>query len=221
MSPFFNFIFVCKVLKMNPFNNLLGASLSLKTTDTLGLQNQITNLDSMEMLNFNIHLKLAKSLPSQVANLKYAAGISRISLVGENVVKAILSEAGELNVMITSTNRTVRRQAEIMYSPNDKVKRNKNGRTVRALRDKMKNEGFSEAATIDAMEAKILELGQNTISNHLNDTYITIDLGKNAFKNKNWAVFTKILDDYKKKGKIHDYIDEIPPNNCFHIEILK
>lgn len=204
--------------------------LTLKITNTLGIsESEIRSVSDVNVvMNDRLTLRMIPTLaiPKQqmptILKLNYDTGIAPINDYGESVMRAILTDANEPKVHITSTSRTVRRQAEIMYDEDSKkanIKRGKDGLEVMALRDKMKQEKKAKGEIMDAMEAKIHELGPYKVSNHLGDVskLITLDIGKRLFKNRNWQDFTVILDKYIKKGVVKKYINE---TNAFHIEII-
>ncbi|WP_211235801.1 peptidoglycan-binding domain-containing protein [Psychromonas aquimarina] len=159
-----------------------------------------------------------------------------ISEYSKKVIKMALKDAGMPHAVISSTLRTPKEQASIMYR-NAKVNLSKQYKLYGREGDKIlkvfeKNSGLSKEAVITLMESKILELLQvgKRVSKHCvtSEAYKSmniIDIGVNSTrsvcgKEFNKDKFSKSLQHLTKTGYITHYIDETnKSNNCWHIEI--
>ncbi len=149
------------------------------------------------------------------SNIKLITGnLDNISRYSRYLLQHLNGYTG--TIRITSTARTPEQQAQVML---DNIK--KHG--LQSQLDLYANPGDkvclvydpkkSDNQNLEAMIAKIYELGPTTVSHHCVDpTQLnTLDISKNGLSNINC-----FLDALKKAGIF--YIDE-PQNNCIHIEI--
>ena len=119
-------------------------------------------------------------------------------------------------IHITSTVRTPRKQAEIMYSyivseglQNQYTLYGPNGDKVIDVYVKNKKLNKSKDEIINAMEAKIKELGPDNVSRHCGDhsKRNVFDISYNPTKLTNAKSISKFIDEKKR--------------NCYHIEIIQ
>jgi LysM repeat protein len=153
-----------------------------------------------------------------------------------SIIQLALQKADMPQAVITSTIRTPKEQARIMYN-NAKQDLTKQFQLYGSTGDEVlkvykDNQSSSESEVIKLMEDKIttlLDQGRRT-SKHVvtvdqyNDCNI-IDIGANSTRNvcgKAFSVekFTKALEDLQANGYIDQLIDETDKtNSCWHIEI--
>ncbi|WP_300742754.1 hypothetical protein [uncultured Helicobacter sp.] len=152
---------------------------------------------------------------------KNGIDISLISGYSRNILKHIAQKSGYSKVVISSTARTPKRQAEIMYDNIVRKGMQEQRRTYKTPGQKVldtyeaqKKANKNKEEIIQAMTNKINELGASNVSKHCADFKIVnvVDiphssLGKNKDKFKSEAI--KLL------GKTN-VLDE---NNCYHIVI--
>ena len=152
---------------------------------------------------------------------KNGLDISLITEYSKNILRKIAKNSDYNKVVISSTARTPRRQAEVMY--NNIVNRGMQeqrrtykqpGQRVLDVYETQKKAGKNKDEIIQTMTNKINELGASNVSRHCADFNIVnvVDiphssLGKNKEKFQSEAI--KLL------GKTN-VLDE---NNCYHIVI--
>jgi hypothetical protein len=162
-----------------------------------------------------------------------------VSEYSKKVIKMALKDAGMAHAVITSTIRTPKEQASIMYR-NAKVNYQKQTDLYGPVGDKVlkvyKNNSASEKSTvINLMAAKIEELliansnertSKHCVTPGVYKTLNIIDIGLNSTraasgKEFNQDKFTKALKSLEKDGYIKKFIDETNKSNvCWHIEII-
>ena len=147
--------------------------------------------------------------------------ISLVSEYSKNILRQIAKNSNYTRVTISSTARTPRKQAEIMYNNIIINGLQKQRNTYKQPRQRVldvyeiqKKAGKNKDDIIQAMTNKINELGASSVSTHCADFNVVnvVDiphssLGKNKEKFKSEAI--KLL------GKTN-VLDE---NNCYHIVI--
>ena len=152
---------------------------------------------------------------------KNGMDISLVSEYSKNILRQIAKNSNYTRVVISSTARTPRRQAEIMYNniianglqkQRDTYKQP--GQRVLDVYETQKKAGKSKEEIIQTMTNKINELGASKVSRHCADFNIVnvVDiphssLGKNKEKFKNEAI------------KLLSKINVLDENNCYHIVI--
>lgn len=152
-----------------------------------------------------------------------------------NVIKLALKEAGMDVAVITSTLRTPKEQASIMYR-NAKANLKKQYALYGRVGDQVlkvfeNNSGKSESEVIGLMvkkieeyESKNLRVSKHCVSEEGYKKLNIIDVGVNSTKavSKNFDLlkFTAALRQLEKDGYIARLIDETSKSNsCWHIEI--
>ncbi|EEO25090.1 hypothetical protein HRAG_02147 [Helicobacter bilis ATCC 43879] len=152
---------------------------------------------------------------------KNGMDISLVSEYSKNILRQIAKNSNYKRVVISSTARTPRKQAEIMYNNiiTNGLQKQRNtyeqpGQRVLDVYETQKKASKNKDEIIQAMTNKINELGASSVSTHCADFNIVnvVDiphssLGKNKEKFKSEAI--KLL------GKTN-VLDE---NNCYHIVI--
>ncbi|MCG6201070.1 peptidoglycan-binding domain-containing protein [Psychromonas antarctica] len=169
------------------------------------------------------------------SNIKASAKI--VSEYSKKVIKMALKDSGMPHAVITSTIRTPKEQASIMYR-NAKINYQKQfdlygfvGEEV--LKVYKKNSTSEKSTVIDLMTAKIEEYLKNNkrtskhcVTPEVYKTLNIIDIGLNSTrtasgKEFNQDKFTKALTFLVKNGYIEKFIDETKKSNvCWHIEII-
>ena len=147
--------------------------------------------------------------------------ISLVSEYSKNILRQIAKNSNYTRVVISSTARTPRRQAEIMYNNiiTKGLQEQRNtykqpGQRVLDVYEIQKKAGKNKEEIIQAMTNKINELGASNVSKHCADFNVVnvVDiphssLGKNKEKFKSEAI--------RRLGKTN-VLDE---NSCYHIVI--
>jgi hypothetical protein len=160
-----------------------------------------------------------------------------VSEYSKKIIKMALKDAGMPRAVITSTFRTPKEQASIMYrnakknyqtqidmyaSPGQKV-----------LKVYKKNSEKDDATVISLMEQKIIDLlktnektSQHCVTAENYKKLNIIDIGAGSTKSVcgkeyNQTKFTNALKHLKSNGYIEKFIDETKKSNaCWHIEII-
>lgn len=188
-----------------------------------------------------IELKLEKSNIGNIDGVTVSFnGISEkwkqdiVSQKTKNVLAYLAKQSGMTNILITSTIRTPRAQAEAMYKKATKYAAP--GETVKKVRDECKAQGLSKDKTIQKMIEKIIEFQKNgqKVSLHCvsEDQYKqknVVDLGMNSngFGTGNTLntvgnKFKQVCLDAKSKGIISGFISaDTPGEGAMHIEIAQ
>ncbi|ELT5465351.1 hypothetical protein R9R78_001846 [Campylobacter coli] len=147
--------------------------------------------------------------------------ISLVSEYSKNILRQIAKNSNYTRVVISSTARTPRRQAEIMYNniinkgmQEQRKTYKQPGQRVLDVYETQKKAGKNKEEIIQAMINKINELGASKVSTHCADFNVVnvVDiphssLGKNKEKFKSEAI--------RRLGKTN-VLDE---NSCYHIVI--
>lgn len=174
-------------------------------------------------------------------NVVYASDIPTeyriVSTRAIQIIKMALKECGMKKAVITSTFRTPRRQAEIMYryaSQNLGEQYELYGSVGDAVLNifKEKNKTSNKEDTISAMESAIVDFlkkGRRTSNHCVTDIEYkkinVLDIGVNSTKNADSKNFNKeklssIFNQYAKDKLIAQFIDETAKkNSCWHLEI--
>ncbi|WP_257874675.1 hypothetical protein [Helicobacter sp. TUL] len=196
-------------------------------------------LESRELFEDLAHIHIAmqhKGIDSLVLEVVYVeeGDLSDIEVVGQNgidislvseysknILRQIAKNSNYTRVVISSTARTPRRQAEVMYNNivNKGMQEQRRtykqpGQRVLDVYETQKKAGKNKDEIIQAMTNKINELGASSVSTHCADFNVVnvVDiphssLGKNKEKFKNEAI------------KLLSKINVLDENNCYHIVI--
>ncbi len=192
-----------------------------------------TKLNSVtqEKLNSNAGLASYRVIYSGVEQSKRV--VSNYSL---NVIKLALKESGMDVAVITSTLRTPREQAVIMYK-NAKINLSKQYALYGKVGDQVlkvfeNNKSKSEGEVLNLMikaieeyEDKNLRVSKHCVSEAGYKKLNIIDIGVNSTKavckNFDLSKFTAALRQLEKDGYISRMIDETSKSNsCWHLEII-
>jgi len=180
------------------------------------------------------HVGLQKYIVSYKTTLNKEKHL--VSEYSKSVIKMALKESGMSHAVITSTLRTPKEQAEIMYRNAKKdfqtqhdMYRPPGQKVLKVFKD---NQNKPQNEVIKLMSEKIIDLAKNkgqrvskhcvTTEDYLKLNIIDIGVGSTskASKNYNAVKFTKALESLKKEGYINKYIDETRKSNqAWHLEI--
>lgn len=189
------------------------------------------NSVTQEKLNSNAGLASYRVIYSGVEQTKRV--VSNYSL---NVIKLALKESGMDVAVITSTLRTPREQAAIMYK-NAKINLSKQYALYGKVGDQVlkvfeNNKSKSEDEVLNLMikaieeyEDKNLRVSKHCVSEAGYKKLNIIDIGVNSTKavckNFDLSKFTAALRQLEKDGYISRMIDETSKSNsCWHLEII-
>ncbi len=145
------------------------------------------------------------------------------------LLKEMAKNSNNTKIHITSTVRTPRKQAQIMYSyivseglQNQYTLYGPNGDKVIDVYVKNKKLNKSKDEIINAMEAKIKELGPDNVSRHCGNhsKRNVFDISYNPTKLANAKSFLQQINLKVKDKSISKFIDE-KKRNCYHIEIIQ
>lgn len=154
------------------------------------------------------------------AKAQDAASVSNYSL---DVLKGVLKAAGIFSVTITSTQRTAKDQARVMYQnlvthgvASQLALYGPNGDKVINLFAKRKSEGANETTIKAEMEALITTIGPDKVSKHCADPkkLNVLDIDPAAIAPKSQA-FIQAVSNEKRISRLL-----LPPNDpAYHVEI--
>ena len=140
-----------------------------------------------------------------------------------------MKDTGVTSLTITSTVRTPKDQARIMYTnisklgvEHQKALYGPNGDKAIDLYSKLKKEGKSSDEIKNAMEDLILKLGPPSFSRHLSDPseYSVFDIAPSSVKDSLEATFEKNLNLNKQKGVLFNYFSPRKGKDpAFHLEV--
>lgn len=164
---------------------------------------------------------IATAIPKiKFAKQQDAASVSNYSL---DVLKGVLKAAGIFSVTITSTQRTAKDQARVMYQnlvthgvASQLALYGPNGDKVVNLFAKRKNEGANETTIRAEMEALITTIGPDKVSKHCADPkkLNVLDIDPAAIAPKSQAFIQAVT----KEKRISRLL--LPPNDpAYHVEI--
>ena len=145
------------------------------------------------------------------------------------LLKEMAKNSNNTKIHITSTVRTPRKQAQIMYSyivseglQNQYTLYGPNGDKVIDVYVKNKKLNKSKDEIINAMETKIKELGPDNVSRHCGNhsKRNVFDISYNPTKLANAKSFLQQINLKVKDKSISKFIDE-KKRNCYHIEIIQ
>jgi len=145
------------------------------------------------------------------------------------LLKEMAKNSNNTKIHITSTVRTPRKQAQIMYSyivseglQNQYTLYGPNGDKVIDAYVKNKKLNKSKDEIVNAMEAKIKELGPDNVSRHCGNhsKRNVFDISYNPTKLANAKSFLQQINLKVKDKSISKFIDE-KKRNCYHIEIIQ
>ena len=150
--------------------------------------------------------------------------ISLVSEYSKNILRQIAKNSNYTRVVISSTARMPRRQAEIMYNnvianglqkQRDTYKQP--GQRVLDVYETQKKAGKSKEEIIQTMTNKINELGASKVSRHCADFNIVnvVDIPHSSL-GVNKTDFKSQAQKLQREGKITQILDE---NGCYHIII--
>lgn len=143
------------------------------------------------------------------------------------LIKEMARKSANNKIYITSTVRTPRKQAQIMYSyivseglQNQYNLYGPNGDKVIDVYVSQKRLNKNKEEIVKAMEEKINKLGADNVSRHCGNHAIrnVFDISYNPQKMKNPKGFLQQINLKVKDGTISKFINE-SKRNCFHIEI--
>lgn len=143
-----------------------------------------------------------------------------LSTKTKNILKEVGKESGNMDIHITSTARTPYDQARIMYGNLEKtsvatqkgIYRNPGDQVIDTYAAS-KKDGKTKAETISAMEAKIKELGPDTVSKHLADPSVMNTFDVDFGQLTNSSKFKTTMSARSELDKI------LVENGCYHIQI--
>ena len=150
--------------------------------------------------------------------------ISLVSEYSKNILRQIAKNSNYTRVVISSTARTPRRQAEIMYNNivNKGMQKQRNtykqpGQRVLDVYEIQKKAGKNKEEIIQAMTNKINELGASNVSKHCADFNVVnvVDIPHSSL-GANKTKFKTETQKLQNEGKITQILDE---NGCYHIVI--
>ena len=155
---------------------------------------------------------------------------TKISDKSMRILKEMLFALGIERAIITSTQRTPEQQAKIMYNNLEDGAKSiykPIGQTVVDVYKTSKKAGKNRSEIISDMTAKIKSydgitqrVSRHCVPDDKYKEYNVFDVNPDPFLLAKKAEFEKILREYKKNGKITDFLTYNPPNeNAFHIEI--
>lgn len=157
--------------------------------------------------------------PEQI-QFQFKGTAKPLNAKADKVLREILAKANEPNVVITSTLRTAKEQASIMYNnivqfgaATNKKFYGSNGKHVVQVYSDLKATGKTPEQIKVAMETKINELGPATISKHCDAGNPAIDIHPKSLKNR--GTFESAL---AADGRVNFIA---PPKDPFyHLEII-
>ena len=150
--------------------------------------------------------------------------ISLVSEYSKNILRQIAKNSNYTRVVISSTARTPRRQAEIMYNNiiTKGLQEQRNtykqpGQRVLDVYEIQKKAGKNKDEIIQAMTNKINELGASNVSKHCADFNVVnvVDIPHSSL-GANKTKFKTETQKLQNEGKITQILDE---NGCYHIVI--
>jgi hypothetical protein len=148
----------------------------------------------------------APAVAAPAPTIAYGAGADQnLSGYTSTVVTDILKAAGIESATITSTTRTPGDQARVMYDnivangvASQKALYAATGDQVIAVYEKLHAEKKTESEIVDAMKAKIVELGPSNVSKHCADPsqLNVVDIAPSSIKDR--AAFEKAVEADKR-----------------------
>jgi hypothetical protein len=169
--------------------------------------------------------------PASTSNapiIEYNPGVNKtlISVHAIEVVTNILKDSGNTRARITSSERTPSKQAQAMYNNIltqgvDRQKRlyGPSGDRVIDVYVQQKAIGKSPSEILEAMTAKIVEVGPSNISHHLADftKLVVVDIAPSSVVHQNEFVATALK--YKTNGKLSQFFYPGNGDPAYHLEI--
>ncbi|MEI6408221.1 MAG: hypothetical protein WCR52_02465 [Bacteroidota bacterium] len=160
--------------------------------------------------------------------IAYSPGVNKsvISAHAIDVIVSILKDSTNTSAKITSSARTPHEQAQAMYNNivNQGVDAQKKlygpyGDKVIDVFIAQKAAGKSHIEIVDAMEAKIIELGPGNVSRHCADfrKLVVVDIAPSSIANK--SAFVTISNQYKTKGLLSEFLQPTDGDPAYHLEI--
>ncbi|NRB42084.1 MAG: peptidoglycan-binding protein [Pseudomonadales bacterium] len=231
-------------LGFNPSSSKTVAAIKLFQKNVVGLSTPDGRIDpggkSLRTLNSAMETE-PKILFPNTSVVEYKSGITAdkriVSQYAMNVIHLALQDAGMTKAVITSTLRTPKEQASIMYR-NAAINVQAQFRLYGWVGDKVLKEYVKYQSTktkdeiIAFMEAKILselKAGRRTskhcVSKAVYSTTNIIDIGLNSTRvasghTFNAKKFTQAIKDLKAAAYIDVFYDETNKSNqCWHIEV--
>lgn len=159
-------------------------------------------------------------------NFVPSADASVVSEHSRSVLRDVLDDAGLASCVITSTVRTPARQARAMYTNIELTGIEKQlslyappGRQVILEYKRLKDEGRPRQAIIDAMEAKIDQVGPPNVSRHCADPKAlnVVDIAPSSIASS--KRFLEALDRARLAGKVSKFFSPANGDPAFHVEI--
>ncbi|WP_258436089.1 hypothetical protein [Helicobacter monodelphidis] len=150
--------------------------------------------------------------------------ISLVSEHSKNILRKIAKNSNYTRVVISSTARTPRRQAEIMYNNiiQNGMKQQRNtykapGQQVLNTYENQKKAGKSKEEIIQAMTNIINKLGASNVSRHCVDFNVVnvVDIPHSSL-GQTKEIFKSEVEKLISSSKITQVLDE---NGCYHIVI--
>lgn len=163
-----------------------------------------------------------------MASIKFvpSADASVVSDRSRSILSSILDAAGLPSCVVTSTVRSPASQARAMYVNIEITSIQKQmdlygnpGKKVIQEYARLKPMGQSRQAILQAMEAKIIDLGPGTVSRHCADPakLNVIDIAPSSIAKR--QRFLDALDEALAAGTISKYLSPINGDPAFHVEI--
>ena len=142
-----------------------------------------------------------------------------------NVIKDMLRNSNNFSARITSTARTPKDQARAMYnnligSPQNIITQRNlyrpPGQQVIDVFEKEQQAGKTKVEILNAMEAKIWELGPGKVSRHCADftKLVVLDIAPSSIKHK-----SEFVTEVKSDERVSKFLGPSSGDRAYHIEI--
>lgn len=159
-------------------------------------------------------------------NFVPSADASVVSEHSKNVLRGVLDAVGLSSCVITSTVRSPGRQAKAMYVNIEATSIQRQldlygaaGDQVILEYSRLKPLGHGRQVIVDAMEAKIVDLGPGIVSRHCADpaTLNVIDIAPSSISKP--QLFLAALQQAKDSGLVSKFFSPANGDPAFHVEI--
>jgi hypothetical protein len=173
------------------------------------------NDNQSEVVDSNLIVKqIALDIPTGI-QFEKSEDKNVISQYSIDVLEELMTNSGNSSILITSTKRTPRRQAELMYEfyLGGGLYTIVYSKKVIDVGREAKNKGFSQEKILEIMTQEILAQGPNNVSHHLGDftNLNVIDVAPSSVANKSAFMREIAKRNIKFVGP--------PRDKAFHLEI--